>query len=276
MFWLQRMTAVATITWVLESEVFPESHGPLRLAILDRGHAIIEWNDEWWFAGIPTKLPTSRVIFHGSLGNASLIADRLNWSPGSFCPTNAFRCSSWYESARQWLVHSHWYFATADELVENAASIGAAIGSPTAFFVRPDSPLKPFSGRVVDVEGLTLSALDYGFYFDDASLPVVAAPLREIGDEWRFVIVADTVVSGSAYDPTTRSPRPADPGSTATKFASQIAANINAPADVYVLDVCECDGDLRLLELNPFGGADLYASDALAIVDAVSKLVLDG
>ncbi|MEO1619385.1 MAG: DUF4343 domain-containing protein, partial [Planctomycetota bacterium] len=53
-------------------------------------------------------------------------------------------------------------------------------------------------------------------------------------------------------------------------FAQTVANAIPAPADVYVLDVCECDGELRLLELNPFGGADLYACDAVSIVGAVT------
>jgi hypothetical protein len=49
-----------------------------------------------------------------------------------------------------------------------------------------------------------------------------------------------------------------------------------APADVYVLDVCESDGDLRLIEINPFGGADLYACDAISVVRAVTDVVRHG
>ena len=36
------------------------------------------------------------------------------------------------------------------------------------------------------------------------------------------------------------------------------------------MDVCECEGALWLLELNPFSGADLYACDPAAIVEHVS------
>jgi hypothetical protein len=39
---------------------------------------------------------------------------------------------------------------------------------------------------------------------------------------------------------------------------------------MYVLDVCDCDGALKLLELNPFSGADLYAADPDTVVRAVS------
>ena len=37
-----------------------------------------------------------------------------------------------------------------------------------------------------------------------------------------------------------------------------------------MLDVCEAEGGLALLELNPFSGADLYACDPGAVVDAVA------
>ena len=39
-----------------------------------------------------------------------------------------------------------------------------------------------------------------------------------------------------------------------------------APELVCVLDICETLNGLRLLELNPFGGADLYAYARPAIV----------
>ena len=38
-------------------------------------------------------------------------------------------------------------------------------------------------------------------------------------------------------------------------LAAEVARELDAPAEVYVLDVCEADGALHLLELNPFGGA---------------------
>ena len=42
---------------------------------------------------------------------------------------------------------------------------------------------------------------------------------------------------------------------------------------VYVMDVCEADGELKLLELNPFSGADLYACDRRSIVQKIKALL---
>lgn len=263
-----------SVTWVLESDVFPESHAPVRDAIRERGHRLIDWSDDWWYEGIPRRIPTSRVIFHGSLGNAARIAKETTWVPGSLCPVEAFCCSSWYERARQWLIHPQWVICPAIELVANAAAIAKQIGSPDRVFVRPDSPLKPFSGRVVDIASLTLAKLDHGFYYDDESLPVVAAPVQKVGHESRFVVVGGEIVAGSAYDAASRKAIPVALDVEAASFASSVAAEFPAPAAAYVLDVCECGGELRLLEVNPFGGADLYACDPFAVVDSLSALAL--
>ncbi len=155
-------------------------------------------------------------------------------------------------------------------MIAHTPDIAHALGSSEKIFIRPDSPLKPFSGRVVDVASLTLAALDFGFYFDDETLPVVVAPVRRIDREWRFVIVRQTVITGSAYDPATRTASPTQDTDKAAILAHEIATHIPPPADAYVLDICETEGSLRLLELNPFGGADLYACDPHAIVSALS------
>lgn len=262
------------VTWILESEVFPETHVPLRKAITDSGHDLVDWRDHWWSDEIPTTIPNRPVVFHGSLGNAARIENQLNWSPGSFCPTDSFRCSSWYEAARPWLVHSDWLICSAIDLVENASKIAIKFQSSGKLFVRPDSPLKPFSGRVIDSNALTLASLDHGFYYDDETLPVVVAPVQDIGDEWRFVVVNQRVITGSAYDPGTRTPKPVALDSEAAIFASSVASKLDPPSAVYVLDVCRCGEQFHLLELNPFGGADLYACDTNAIVELVSQVAI--
>ena len=55
-------------------------------------------------------------------------------------------------------------------------------------------------------------------------------------------------------------------------FAAQVAERITAPDPVYVLDVCEADTGLRLLEPNPVSGADLYACNGPAIVRHVNEV----
>ena len=261
-----------SVTWVLESQVFPASHPKLREAILGAGHRIIDWQDEWWLEGSWPQPGNTPTIFHGSLENATRIRQTLNWHPGSYCDTAAFYCSTWYPHAQEWLLHRKWKVLPAAELATDPSAVLAAFDYPDAVFVRPDSPLKPFSGRVLARDQISLEALDFGFYFDDPTTPVIVAPVREIVREWRYVVVDRRIVAGSAYLAQGRTATPDDPGGEPWNMAAEVAACLNPPEQAYVLDVCESDGELWLLELNPFSGADLYACQSDEVVAAISDV----
>ncbi len=167
------------LTWILENDVFSQTD-PLRVGAAQLGHRIVDWSDDWW-----PDLPTlaAPAVFHGSLVNAHHIASSGRWQPGAWCDTARFHCSSWYPRANAWLVHRDWRHLSAVNFVQQHEQILAELGCTDRVFVRPDSPLKPFSGRVLSRDVISLKALDYGFYFDNENLPVIVAPIRRIGRE---------------------------------------------------------------------------------------------
>ncbi len=71
-----RLKTVSSMTWVLESGVFPDSHEQLRIAIQRHGEEIVDWQDDWLRYGELPPLNGSPAVFHGSLGNAATIANR--------------------------------------------------------------------------------------------------------------------------------------------------------------------------------------------------------
>ncbi len=171
---------------------------------------------------------------------------------------------------RRNLLHPKWAILPASELIQRGDELFDQIGDGQKLFVRPDSPLKPFSGRVVTKGKLTLAALDHGFYYDDPNLPVVAAPVQTVSREWRFVIVNRRVVAGSGYQADGRIATSNDALDNARQFAAEVVESLPPPDPVYVLDVCETSHGLRLIELNPFSGADLYGCDGPSIVSAIA------
>ncbi len=253
------------ITWVLERDVFGDHHDGLAAAVSLASGRVVVWHDQWWADGRWPRLEGS-VIFHGSLGNADRIGRELPWTPGAFCSTERCACSSWWPQVAADLLSPSFVFTTVAELVAS----GPPLDFGARVFVRPDSPLKPFSGRVVARDAISLRALDHGFYYDDEQLPVVVAPAVAVTHEWRFVVVDGSVVAGSDYTPTGRlAGASLSPGHRAWAYAADLASRVPAPDPAYVLDVCQSEAGLRLLELNPFSGADLYGCDRRAIVEAV-------
>jgi hypothetical protein len=267
------MTSKATdVTWVLEAEVFPHSHNLMREAVRVAGHEMVLWEDEWWASCNWPKLHGRTVIFQGSLGNAAAIRATLPWKPGSYCNSPAFFCSAWYPRAKEWLIHERWKILPASALIADPDAALVSLGSPDSVFVRPDSPLKPFSGRVLPRVAISLAALDHGFYYDEENLPVVVAPVQSVNREWRYVVAGRRVVAGSEYVAEGRAAKSDDQSDHLRQFASEIAQKLEPPEEVYVMDVCEAGGKPRLLELNPFSGADLYACSSEHVVTSVSEI----
>jgi hypothetical protein len=268
------MMTTYPLTWLLEEEAFV--HGDcLRPAAVAAGHRVVNWSDEWWEN---SKWPvlSGPVVFHGSLGNADRIARLHLWTPGAFCRTDSFRCSNWYRDAAKWLLHERWEVLPAFQFVGEADAVFKRIGARDSIFVRPDSPLKPFSGRVLWRDQISLAALDHGFYYDDPAIGVVVAPVQGITMEWRFVVVGNEVVTGSGYIADGRLGTLARADERIWKLAVEIAEQLPPPEAAYVMDICESEsGGLRLLEVNPFSGADFYACDGNEIVRKVAATLGD-
>ena len=139
-----------SITWVLERDVFA-SGDPIRPAALAAGHSVIDWSDEWWSDSVRPRL-TGAILFHGSLGNADRIPRELPWKPGAYCQTASFYCSAWYPAATEWLLHDRWEIHPASRFIADSDVILDRLGVADSVFVRPDSPLKPFSGASFAVD----------------------------------------------------------------------------------------------------------------------------
>ena len=261
----------ARMTWVLERDVFANGDC-IRDAASEAGDRVVEWSDEWWASSGWPQLD-GPVLFHGSLGNAARIPRVVPWKPGAYCDTARFYCSTWYPAAAKWLLQQRWEILPASRFVRDVEAVMERLEAKESVFVRPDSPLKPFAGRVLRRDQVSLAALDHGLYYDDPDLPVVIAPVRQVAREWRYVVAGGQVVAGSGYIADGRTAAPEDPNGRPWEFAVEMAQHIRSPDPVYVLDVCEADTGLRLLELNPFSGADLYRCSGADIVRRVAAIV---
>lgn len=147
-------------------------------------------------------------------------------------------------------------------------------------FLRPDAVTKSFAGMVVaeadfEHEMNSLQKLQHVMPED----LVVAASARDIRRETRFVIVDGEVVSGSTYGWNGNGDigLPVDEESFA--LARDVAARGWQPDRAYTCDIAlvEDAGELkaRLIELNSFSCAGLYACDLDRVVTAVSAAAQD-
>lgn len=257
--------------WLIEASVFPAT-APLVIAATGaHGCPWTRYED-----GIPrSALPPDDacVIFWGSLGAA--YGDRVaaRWTPGAVGDPDRFRCSVYQAHLGPLLANQDSVFTTLRALIDEPAAVLRPLGTPNEVFVRPDSALKPFSGRQLAVSSLTLEALDHGFYYDDQDLPVVVSAAKHIGHEWRFVLADGDVVASCEYGADRRG-RGTGVLEAARILAESVARADWQPAPIYILDIGDVAGSPRVMELNPFSGADLYQCDAPAVVAAASRIAI--
>lgn len=259
----------ASPIWVIETAVFPRTAPGLIAALERRGVPWVRYED-----GQATELLVpehGRAIFWGSLGAAYDQRVAARWRPGAIGDPDRFRCSVYHPHLAALVANADAVFTTAQRLVDEPGTVLAPLGAPARVFVRPDSARKPFAGRTLAVDALSLAALDHGFYYEDAQLPIVVSAAKRVGREWRFVIADGAVVSGCEYD-AAREGRGASPPAAARALAERVASADWQAAPLYIVDVGEVDDALRVMELNPFSGADLYDCDADAVITAAMQV----
>jgi len=257
------------LRWLIETDVFPETAARVTAALDRRGIAHHRYHDAMRRSDLPPA--DAPVIFWGSLGAAYAERVARAYTPGAIGDAAPFHCSAYYPALRAHLANADAMFTTVRALVSDPGTVLAPIGSPARVFVRPDSPLKPFSGRVIATAALDRRALDHGYYYEDEELPIVVSTPKHVTREWRFVIAGTQVIAGCEYL-AARTGAGVEVPAAAAALAAEVAAGPMGPAPLYVLDVGEVDGSLRAMELNPFSGADFYDCDADAIVEAASAV----
>lgn len=265
------MSAIRETSWLVEVGAFPRTAPRVIEALEAARIRWVRYEDGMRDDALPGE--GACVVFWGSLGAAYEQRVAGRWVPGALGDADRFRCSVYAAQLGPWLANADVVVTTVRELVSDRARVLQPLGDPEVVFVRPDSALKPFAGRQLPASALSLAALDHGFYYDDESLPVVVSTAKRVTREWRFVVADGAVVAGCAYDPTRQGHAGVVP-SEATSLAARVATHGWQAAPVYVVDVGEVDGELRVMELNPFSGADLYECDARAVVDAVTRIAL--
>jgi hypothetical protein len=101
---------------------------------------------------------------------------------------------------------------------------------------------------------------------------VVAAP-KEIAREWRLVVVGDRVIAASQYAKGGERAVTPDCPSEVRSFAQSMLVEVRwRPDPIFMLDVCESEGHLWLVELNSFSCSWLYQCDLSVVVAEASEL----
>lgn len=271
------------VGWLLDGSLFEDYHDDLVQAIDACGHRFVSLNRpsapySWEDAGNAYRRAFPKgacVVTHSDIDLALRVRRDAYWSPGVFANLPNYFCSHYYAHLGGFLLNSDYAMLPFRELRRQKTFLLDTFGRGGQIFVRPDSPLKTFTGQIASSSTYDKDLDFMAFYgFPEESLVVVSSR-KVIEFESRFVVVDGVVVAGSK-NKVGDEIRLSDSDQESWRLAETIAKVGFQPDRVWVMDICRTtEGRYHLLEIGAFSFANLYGCDKRAVVDAVSRVALD-
>lgn len=209
------------------------------------------------------------VVFTGTLTLMRYIQQTRRWRPGGWCTFDNLACSTYYAHFGPYLLNRNYAFLPIVEAIRRQDDLFASYGHNDIIFVRPDSVDKSFSGKLIDRNAFASFLTPYAI--DPALLVMVAEPLP-VGYEWRLFIRHGQVMASSQYRLDGETNVAKNVPHAVISHAEQVLSSITwRPDPLFVMDVCESNDDLRIVELNSFSCSGQCAIDLQRYVSVASE-----
>jgi hypothetical protein len=206
--------------------------------------------------------------------------DGLVWCWGStkltkICEERGWKPGTLYNKNHNYLEYSKYW----KDLLVNYDSIITTIGSEinwdtTEKFLRPTEDTKAFTGAIFDKEKWEntkesfLKNEYYTKFTKDTTIQV--SSVKKIQKEIRLWVVNGEIITGSYYRLGNRMYLDSNIESQAIEFAKKVIG-IYSIADAWVLDICMCNDEWKIVECGCINHAGFYASEVDKMVIAVEN-----
>jgi hypothetical protein len=207
------------------------------------------------------------VITQTSINLALRIcSEKKNWIPGPWLMASNYKCSNYYPHIGDCLFNDQYVMMPRSELKRNIDYIYKWLGKDDSVFLRPDSGMKSFTGKVFERKNFDKDWFWVEEFTEPTSLIVASTP-KYIKAEWRFIVAKKVVVTGSQYQLNGKFNCNKDFPLAAIDLAQDIAEKYQ-PDNMFVIDICQGNDDrYYVLEIGAFSCAGLYACNMEAIVE---------
>lgn len=264
--------------WLLEQDTFEENIDSLKEAIIECGfgYKTVDFRP---FGGsdkdiLNLFLPEDCIICYGSLGLSKMVSQKAKWVPGVWCNLEHFECTHYYNHFGKHLLNDHYIMLPYGEMLRQKQFLLDTLAEDGCLFVRPSSGFKLFSGTLIKAETYEKDVEYLGFYDVEPDRIVVVSNPKNIGREWRLIVVDKVVVSSSQYKNNGLVKLEEGCPKRVEKYGNELA-QIWQPDLAFTLDICEMkDGELKLVEINSFSSSGFYVAPKKPIVMAAAELAL--
>jgi len=265
------------LKWLVELDTFDEgaSEG-IKDALAVRGFEYKVFKATDYFDGRYNHFPVGEsVFFYGSVQVAKEIQERKLWNPGAMGEFSKYKCSSFYPLVGDKMLSAEHVFVPFGDLKRLWPFLQRCFGSET-LFVRPDGGDKMFAGQVVEnVEQFFEKEHVYFSNFSDSDSMCLVADAYKLDSEYRLLVAGGKVVTGSRYRLNGHINRGTEIPESVIDFANSVVSDGLNPDPVFMLDVCQSQGNAYCLEINSVSSAALYKIDPFVFVDTIASTVME-
>lgn len=201
---------------------------------------------------------------------------KIPFTPGAYGATENMNCNFYYHQIpKDWLLNGDYFILPFGEILRNKDRIVDNFGHN--FFLRPVSGGKTFAGfpcHINDLEQELSSSMQLSSVSNETM--VMIAKAIELEAEYRFIIGDGKVIDGSQYRRNDILDIRRDWSGFAFDVANDMAKHSWQPDLIYTCDVAEVKGEVdpKIIELNSFSCAGLYACDKVKVIQEVSEIAL--
>lgn len=262
--------------WLIERGVFGKDVEPFLREVKRQGMTCAEVDyrpgqkPPHDIVGCPELPGNGCALFWGTLPLMQQIHLHHHWIPGGWCNLSGLECRTYYAYFGAYLLNQFYTILPGVEAIRLEDPLFETFGKGDQIFVRPNGVHKLFTGTMASKERFRdiLAPTRY----DPETLVVVSSP-RVLQREWRLIVAERKVIAGCQYrNASGISISPDCPGSV-VQFAQQILGKVFwQPDPLFVMDVCESEGNLSLLELNSFSCSGFYACDLPKVIEVASDV----
>ena len=263
-------------TWLIERGVYGEYAIALKAEVERQGMSCFEVDYR------PGKQPPGDVsgcwnlaedacaVLWGTLPLVRQVQLHHNWTPGGWCNVENLEYGTYSTHFGEFLLNGFHAMLPGGAAAGLQEYLFDKYGANDEIFVRPSGVQKLFPGKVVYKDNFE-EAIATSRY--DPAMQVVVAPPKEIGREWRLVIAGDEIVASSQYRDSGAISIMPDCPIQVSEYASDVLRRVTwRPESLFVMDVCESDDRLYVLELNSFSCSGFYECDVEPIVRQASEI----
>jgi hypothetical protein len=265
------------VNWAVDGNILDSRStvGDLAQAIRDAGHNLnlakyipFASSDEQDYG--PKEWDDEPTILYGSHGY--LRKCKRPFNPGAYGLNNNMMCNVYYSYIpEEWMLNGQFIMLPFEHIKRNFEAI-LNLFDDDKVFVRPNSGFKTFTGMVLTYENyrheLSASQQLTSVIPETICMVAEAKPLKA---EFRFLVVDGDVVDGSEYRWDNVLDIRHDYDADCFKLAQRMSAHSWQPDSIYTCDVALTEQGPKIIELNSFACAGLYALDKNIVVNRVSE-----